>query len=106
RGHRRRVVAAQSDLHVSRARRAVSVASPVFLRVHSLHRACGIIPPTKAEHTTKARSMPPTGSSVKATLRIPGAWSQPRDLLDRLPAGFRLTADTLVLPDDAEFELT
>jgi hypothetical protein len=50
--------------------------------------------------------MPSTNSSVRTTLRIPGAWSQPRDLLERMPAGFQLTAETLVLPGGGEFELT
>ena len=49
--------------------------------------------------------MASTDASVTTTLRIPGAWSQPGDLLERIPADFRMTADTLVLPDGAEFEL-
>jgi hypothetical protein len=50
--------------------------------------------------------MSSTDAAVTTTLRIPGAWSQPRELIERIPAGFRLTAETLVLPDGAEFELT
>lgn len=44
-------------------------------------------------------------TTVQTTLRIPGGWSHPRELLDRLPAGFRLSADNLLLPDGAEVEL-
>lgn len=44
-------------------------------------------------------------TTVQTTLRIPGAWSHPRELLDRLPAGFRLSADSLLLPEGGEVEL-
>jgi hypothetical protein len=43
-------------------------------------------------------------ASVRTTLRIPGAWSHPGELLDRMPAGFRLSPESLVLPDGAEIE--
>src|SRR5437588_3004558 len=36
---------------------------------------------------------------IKIALRIPGKWSHPRELIERLPAGCRLTAEALVLPD-------
>ena len=49
--------------------------------------------------------MASTNASVQTTLRIPGAWSHPSELLDRLPAGFRVSDDSLVLPDGAEIEL-
>jgi hypothetical protein len=39
------------------------------------------------------------------TLRIPGTWSHPRQLVERLPAGCRLADTGLVLPDTAEVEL-
>ncbi len=35
-------------------------------------------------------------------LRIPGLWSHPRELIERLPAGCRPTPETLVLPDGTE----
>src|SRR5690242_13213170 len=44
--------------------------------------------------------------SPRITLRIPGDWSHPGQLLDRLPDGFRLTPEALVLPDGAEIEFT
>src|SRR5579872_1280759 len=47
-----------------------------------------------------------TGVSPRVTLRIPGAWSHPQDLLERLPDGFRLNPDHLVLPDGTEIEFT
>ena len=40
------------------------------------------------------------------TLRIPGDWSHPRDLLKRMPDGFRLTPDNLFLPDETSIEFT
>ena len=36
---------------------------------------------------------------VEIALRIPGQWSHPRELIERLPAGFRFTPGALVLPD-------
>jgi hypothetical protein len=41
---------------------------------------------------------------VTVTLRIPGKWSHPRELFQRLPAGCRMTAETLVLPDTTQVE--
>src|SRR5437588_8285087 len=39
---------------------------------------------------------------VTIALRIPGKWSHPRELSERLPAGCRLTPETLTLPDSTE----
>jgi hypothetical protein len=39
---------------------------------------------------------------VTIALRIPGRWSHPKELIRRLPAGCRLTADTLTLPDNTQ----
>ena len=39
---------------------------------------------------------------VTIALRIPGQWSHPRELVQRLPAGHRLTGDALILPDGTE----
>src|SRR5688572_21036518 len=44
-------------------------------------------------------TMNATPTPVTVALRIPGQWSHPRDLMDRLPAGHRLTPEALVLPD-------
>ena len=41
---------------------------------------------------------------VKIALRIPGQWSHPRDLVERLPAGCRLTPEALFLPDTTQVE--
>jgi hypothetical protein len=43
---------------------------------------------------------------VETTLRIPGNWGHPRELIARMPSGFRLTPKTLVLPDGTEVEFT
>lgn len=45
-----------------------------------------------------------TSDSPTITLRIPGAWSDPGDLISRLPAGFRLTPEALFLPDGRRIE--
>jgi hypothetical protein len=47
-----------------------------------------------------------TDAAVETTLRIPGTWHHPRELLAQLPEGFRLTAEALVLPDGSEIEIT
>lgn len=41
---------------------------------------------------------------IRVTLRIPGAWSHPKELIQRLPAGCRLTPEALILPDTTEVE--
>lgn len=38
-------------------------------------------------------------AEITVDLRIPGRWSHPRELIERLPAGCRLTPEALVLPD-------
>jgi hypothetical protein len=43
---------------------------------------------------------------VRTTLRIPGNWSHPGELIERIPADFRLTPEALILPDDSEIEFT
>jgi hypothetical protein len=41
---------------------------------------------------------------IKIALRIPGKWSHPRELIQRLPAGCRLTGEALILPDATQVE--
>src|SRR5262249_27846039 len=41
---------------------------------------------------------------VEVALRIPGQWSHPKELLDRLPAGCRLTPESLTLDDGTQVE--
>jgi hypothetical protein len=41
---------------------------------------------------------------ITVALRIPGKWSHPKELIERLPAGCRMTAEALVLPDTTEVE--
>ncbi|MCE9554831.1 MAG: hypothetical protein K8T91_15865 [Planctomycetes bacterium] len=43
---------------------------------------------------------------TRITLRIPGCWSHPRELLERMPAEFVLRPEVLVAPDGTEFEFT
>lgn len=42
---------------------------------------------------------------VTVNLRIPGRWSHPGELIERLPEGCRVTGETLVLPDQTEVEI-
>jgi hypothetical protein len=39
---------------------------------------------------------------IEISLRIPGQWSHPKELIERLPAGCRLTGEALILPDATE----
>jgi hypothetical protein len=48
--------------------------------------------------------MSETGDFPQITLRIPGAWSHPKELLEGLPEGYRLSPDALLLPDGTEIE--
>jgi hypothetical protein len=41
---------------------------------------------------------------ITIALRIPGTWSHPRELIQRLPAGCRLTAEALILPDTTQVD--
>jgi hypothetical protein len=49
--------------------------------------------------------MSPPAAEVEVALRIPGQWSHPRELIERLPADCRLTPQSLVLPDGTQIEL-
>lgn len=48
--------------------------------------------------------MTQTNDSVTIALRIPGEWSHPGELLERLPAGVQLTPETLILPGGAKVD--
>ena len=41
-------------------------------------------------------------SPVEVAFRIPGQWSHPKELVERLPAGCRLTPEALFLPDGTQ----
>jgi hypothetical protein len=41
---------------------------------------------------------------ITIALRIPGQWSHPRELIQRLPAGCRLTPEALILPDSTQVD--
>jgi len=41
---------------------------------------------------------------IQIALRIPGKWSHPKELIQRLPAGCRLTGEALILPDATEVD--
>ncbi len=43
--------------------------------------------------------------SVKVTLRIPGPWAHPTELIDRMPADCQWRPDSLVMPDGHQVEL-
>ena len=42
--------------------------------------------------------------AIRIALRIPGLWSHPQELIERLPAGFHVTPEALALPDGTEVE--
>jgi hypothetical protein len=42
---------------------------------------------------------------VTIALRIPGKWAHPRELMQRLPEDYRLTAEGLIMPDSTQIEL-
>src|SRR5215207_1566162 len=41
-------------------------------------------------------------AAVTIAFRIPGLWTHPKELVDALPPGHRLTPDALFLPDGTE----
>jgi hypothetical protein len=41
---------------------------------------------------------------VRVALRIPGLWTEPGQLIERLPDGWRVTPEALFLPDGTEIE--
>jgi len=45
------------------------------------------------------------GPPINVDLRIPGRWSHPRDLIERLPDGCRMKPGTLTLPDGARVDV-
>ena len=47
-----------------------------------------------------------TDVDVTTTLRIPGDWRHPSELIARMPPGFRLTSQAVILPDGTEVEFT
>ena len=44
------------------------------------------------------------GVPITIVLRIPGKWSHPKELIERLPEGYRLTGAALILPDTTQVE--
>jgi hypothetical protein len=42
---------------------------------------------------------------VNITLRIPGDWRNPKEMLERLPIGYRIIGNRLLLPDQMEIEI-
>jgi hypothetical protein len=43
--------------------------------------------------------------SVAVMLRIPGRWGRPRELVAAMPEGYKLTPETVGLPDGTSIEL-
>jgi hypothetical protein len=52
----------------------------------------------------RRQTMNQAAHSSSIALRIPGDWSHPGELLERLPPGFRLSPEHLVLPDGMKIE--
>jgi hypothetical protein len=49
-------------------------------------------------------TMKESSCPVTIALCIPGQWSRPRELIERLPDGYRLTREARVLPDGTQVE--
>jgi hypothetical protein len=45
-----------------------------------------------------------SNKTIETTLRIPGNWAHPGELLERMPAGFRLGPESLAMPDGTRIE--
>jgi hypothetical protein len=58
----------------------------------------------RARRLAKGQKMEETADSVTVVLRIPGKWSGPRELIERMPEGFRVSPDSLVLPSGERVE--
>lgn len=58
-----------------------------------------------AQEQEESCVMNDAGVSTRITLRVPGDWSHPGELLERLPEGFRLSESGLSLPDGATVEV-
>lgn len=43
-----------------------------------------------------------TSNNITISFRIPGNWAHPGEIIQRVPAGYRLTPEALVLPDGRE----
>jgi hypothetical protein len=50
--------------------------------------------------------MQPLTTPIRITLRVPGNWSHPGELVERLPEGYRLTPEALIAPDGNSIEFT
>jgi hypothetical protein len=48
--------------------------------------------------------MPEPAAPVTVALRIPGQWAHPGELIQRLPKGYRLTGEALILPDGTQID--
>jgi hypothetical protein len=48
--------------------------------------------------------MNPPAAPVTIALRVPGRWSHPRELIERLPPGCRVTGESIILPDGTRVE--
>src|SRR5262245_36655701 len=57
-----------------------------------------LMPPRRTFNMSKP------AASVTIALRIPGMWSHSKELMERLPAGCRLTPGALTLPDGAQVD--
>jgi hypothetical protein len=47
-------------------------------------------------------NMNETAAAVTVALRVPGQWSHPKELMQRLPAGCHVTGEALILPDGTQ----
>jgi hypothetical protein len=56
------------------------------------------------EQPRRQLKVKPATASIEIHLRIPGKWSHPKELIERMPADFRFAPEAIVLPDGKQVE--
>ena len=51
------------------------------------------------------QEMNPPPAAIEIAFRIPGTWAHPGELVERMPAGYQLSPDGLILPDGQRVEI-
>src|SRR5947208_15621820 len=74
-----------------------------LLEMRRIHQRCGPDMP-EVVNPRSTFNMNDPAAAVTVALRIPGTWSHPKELVERLPAGFRLTGEELTLPDGTKID--
>lgn len=54
---------------------------------------------------TTGHVMNPKSAAIEIAFRIPGTWAHPGELVERMPPGYQLSPDGLILPDGQRVEI-